>query len=59
MTIAERTKELVRLCGTNMYARERIILSLMIEFGISDRRALQQFTVAKKNYDPTLHRIQN
>ena len=48
MTIQERTIELVRLCGTSVQARERIIPSLMAEFGATPDSAIQHIASAKR-----------
>lgn len=49
MTIRERTRELVQLCGTSVQARERIILSLMAEFdNITPDSAIQHIASAKR-----------
>lgn len=46
--IRQRADELVRLCGVNVQARERSVLSLMSEYSISDWSACQYFAEAKK-----------
>ena len=41
--------ELVRLCGTSVQARERIIESLMAEFGATPDSAIQHLASAKRH----------
>ena len=49
MTIQERARELVQLCGTSVQARERIIESLMAEFGRTPDSAIQHIASAKRH----------
>lgn len=46
--IRKRADELVRLCGMNVQARERSVLLLMGEYGISDISACGYFEGARR-----------
>jgi hypothetical protein len=48
MTKRERAIELVRIYGTSVVARERVVSALMQEYGISDQSAVQHFVIAQK-----------
>lgn len=49
MTISERARELVQLCGTSVQANERIVESLMAEFdNVSADSAIQHIAAAKR-----------
>ena len=48
MTIRERTRELVQLCGPSILARERIVESLMTEFEVTADSAIQHIASAKR-----------
>lgn len=46
--IRKQADSFLRLYGMDMRARERSVLALMDEYGISDKSACQYFTEAKK-----------